>query len=410
MKRRSKGNLSRGRWGFSRAALVAVPFFLAFFLLGSSDVSVAVNYDAKIQESQTEQKKYEKKSAELAKDLEEIDQAKKDSLAYIEKLDKKTEKVEKEQEELQSRIKQTQTSLSDAEEELSAAEEEKQRQYTTMKQRIKYMYENGNQDYLELLFSSDSVAELLNRTEYIEKISSYDKKIFRRFEKLCTRVARKKQEIDETLTSLQEMKQDADAQKEALKELKKKKKDEIRQYNNSMKKKQSKANAYAKKAAQAEAEVERLLEEKQREIDQKNDMGSGNSGSTKLRWPLNVSGRLSSGFGPRKSPTAGASSYHKGQDIAVPIGTPIVAAGSGTVVTATYSSSAGNYIMISHGNKLYTVYMHCSRLAVSAGDTVTSGQIIAYAGSTGISTGSHLHFSVIKNGTYVDPLIYVKQP
>lgn len=410
MKRRSMGDLTRGKWGFSRAALAAVSFFLAFFLLGSSDVSVAVNYDAKIQESQTEQKKYEKKSAELAKDLEEIDQAKRDSLAYIEKLDKKTEKVEKEQEELQNRITQTQTRLSDAEEELSAAEEEKQHQYTTMKQRIKYMYENGNQDYLELLFSSDSVAELLNRTEYIEKISSYDKKIFRRFEKICTRVAQKKQEIDETLTSLQEMKQDADAQKEALKELKKKKKDEIRQYNNAMKKKQSKANAYAKKAAQAEAEVERLIEEKQREIDLKNDMGGGNSGSTKLRWPLKVSGRLSSGFGPRKSPTAGASSYHKGQDIAVPTGTPIVAAGSGTVVTATYSSSAGNYVMISHGNKLYTVYMHCSRLAVSAGDTVTSGQIIAYAGSTGISTGSHLHFSVIKNGTYVDPLIYVKQP
>lgn len=387
-----------------------ISFLLAFFLVGSSDVSVAVNYDTKIQESRTEQKKYEKKSAELAKDMEEIDQAKKDSLAYIEKIDKKTEKVEKEQKELQSQIQKTQSGLADAEEELSAAEEEKQTQYTTMKQRIKYMYENGEQDYLELIFSSDSVAELLNRTEYVEKISSYDKKIFRRFEKVCDKVARKKQEIDETLTSLQEMKQDADAQKKALKELKKKKKDEIRAYDRSMKKKQSKANAYAKKAAEAEAELERLLEEKQRQIDLENDMGGGNSGSTKLRWPLKVSGRLSSGFGPRKSPTAGASSYHKGQDIAVPTGTPIVAAGSGKVVTATYSSSAGNFVMISHGNKLYTVYMHCSRLAVSAGDTVASGQTIAYAGSTGISTGSHLHFSVIKNGTYVNPLLYVKRP
>ena len=366
--------------------------------------------DKKIEKAQKESKSLSKKSSKYAEKADKAQKKQDDMMKEIEKLDKKIEKVETEMDLVDQQIKAKEEELKKEQASLEEATQNAQIQYDTMKKRIKYMYENGNQDYLELLFSSDSVAELLNRTEYIEKISSYDKKIFRRFEKLCTRVARKKQEIDETLTSLQEMKQDADAQKEALKELKKKKKDEIRQYNNSMKKKQSKANAYAKKAAQAEAEVERLLEEKQREIDQKNDMGSGNSGSTKLRWPLNVSGRLSSGFGPRKSPTAGASSYHKGQDIAVPVGTPIVAAGSGTVVTATYSSSAGNYVMISHGNKLYTVYMHCSRLAVSAGDTVTSGQIIAYAGSTGISTGSHLHFSVIKNGTYVDPLIYVKQP
>ena len=79
-------------------------------------------------------------------------------------------------------------------------------------------------------------------------------------------------------------------------------------------------------------------------------------------------------------------------------------------MTAAYSSSAGNYVMISHGDRLYTVYMHCSRLAVKAGDTVESGQTIAYVGSTGISTGSHLHFGVSKNGTYVNPLKYVNQP
>ena len=126
-----------------------------------------------------------------------------------------------------------------------------------------------------------------------------------------------------------------------------------------------------------------------------------------LRWPLNVSGRISSGFGPRTSPTAGASSYHRGLDIAVAYGTPIVAAGDGTVATASYSSSEGNYVMISHGNRLYTIYMHCSRLAVSAGDKVSRGQVIAYVGSTGISTGPHLHFGVSKNGSYVNPLSYV---
>ena len=78
-------------------------------------------------------------------------------------------------------------------------------------------------------------------------------------------------------------------------------------------------------------------------------------------------------------------------------------------MTAHYSSSAGNYIMIAHGKRLYTVYMHCSRLAVKEGDSVVQGQTIGYAGSTGISTGSHLHFGVSKNGSYVNPLNYVSR-
>ena len=163
----------------------------------------------------------------------------------------------------------------------------------------------------------------------------------------------------------------------------------------------------AKEAAKAENEVNRLLAQKQAEIDG-SDSGIVFSGGA-LSWPLKVSGRISSKFGHRSSPTAGASTYHKGLDIAVPSGTPILAAAAGKVVTAHYSSSAGNYIMIAHGNRLYTVYMHCSRLAVKEGDSVVQGQTIGYAGSTGISTGSHLHFGVSKNGSYVNPLNYVSR-
>ena len=78
-------------------------------------------------------------------------------------------------------------------------------------------------------------------------------------------------------------------------------------------------------------------------------------------------------------------------------------------MTATYSSSAGNYIMIYHGNSLYTVYMHCSKLSVKVGDTVKQGDVIGNVGSTGVSTGPHLHFGVTVNGNYVDPLNYVSQ-
>ncbi|MBO5487866.1 MAG: peptidoglycan DD-metalloendopeptidase family protein [Eubacterium sp.] len=373
---------------------------------------LAVNYDKKIEEAKKEKKEYSKKAEELQKEIEELEKSREDTLAYIEKLDKKTEAVEEELEKLKAKISETEGVLKTAEKELAAAQEEEQKQYDIMKKRIKYMYENGSQDYLEILFGSHSVADLLNRAEYIEKISAYDKRIFKEYEKVKNKVEQKKQEIEAKLSELEGMKEDQTAEKKALSKLKKKKKEQIKQYDKELNESQDKASEYARQAAKAEAEVEKLLEQKQDEIDKANDAGGGGvgGGDGSLRWPLKVSGRISSTFGRRSSPTAGASTYHKGIDIAASSGTPIVAAGAGTVVTATYSSSAGNYVMISHGNRLYTVYMHCSRLAVKEGDTVSSGQVIAYVGSTGISTGAHLHFGVSKNGSYVNPLQFVNKP
>ena len=104
---------------------------------------------------------------------------------------------------------------------------------------------------------------------------------------------------------------------------------------------------------------------------------------------------------------SGASSNHKGIDIGASAGADIIAAADGTVTAASYSSAAGNYVMIDHGGGLYTVYMHASSLLVSPGQTVSAGDVIAKVGSTGISTGSHLHFGVSLNGRYVSPWSYL---
>ena len=190
--------------------------------------------------------------------------------------------------------------------------------------------------------------------------------------------------------------------------MKEAKKSQMEKYSIDHKKNQSIANQYAKEAAKAEDEINKLLALKQAELERENAESSTVSSS--FIWPLKVKGKITPLFGLRTRPTAGASSNHKGLDIAVSTGTPIIASAGGKVVTAQYSASAGNYVMISHGKRMYTVYMHCSRLAVSEGDQVTQGQVIAYAGSTGISTGAHLHFGVSSNGAYVDPLKYVSQP
>ncbi len=117
--------------------------------------------------------------------------------------------------------------------------------------------------------------------------------------------------------------------------------------------------------------------------------------------------KLTSPFGYREPPTEGASSFHEGVDLAGPEGTPIYAARSGTVSRATYSNSAGYYVSINHGDGFASIYMHMTHYVVSAGQYVSRGQLIGYMGSTGISTGSHLHFGISLNGVYVNPALYV---
>lgn len=396
-------------YGIFIFAICAVIFVVSGDRIWAGKSETVKKYDRQISDARQEGREYAEKSEELQKEIEEIEADKEKTLAYIEKLDKKGVALEEELDRLERDIRETGDELDAAGAELEAAEQTQERQYATMKKRIKYMYENGNQDYLEILFSAKSIGELLNRTEYIEKIADYDRNIFEEYKRTKAAVEQKQQEIAEKLIKLGKMQEKQTAEKEALSALKKKKKNELETYNEKLEVSQDKVDEYARQAAEAEAEVEKLLQERQDAIDRENAVGSGNSGGGDgtLRWPLGVSGRISSGFGYRSSPTAGASTYHKGIDIAVSSGTPILAAAEGEVVTASYSASAGNYVMVSHGNRLYTVYMHCSRLAVKVGDAVVKGQVIAYVGSTGISTGAHLHFGVSKNGAYVDPMGYV---
>ena len=129
-------------------------------------------------------------------------------------------------------------------------------------------------------------------------------------------------------------------------------------------------------------------------------------------WPCPGYTRISSDFGYRKSPTAGASTYHNGIDMAAPQGTEILSCSSGTVIAYGYNSSMGNYVKVRHSSSLVSVYMHMSSFVsgLSTGKTVQAGDVIGYVGSTGISTGPHLHFSIMENGSYINPWNYISKP
>ena len=132
-------------------------------------------------------------------------------------------------------------------------------------------------------------------------------------------------------------------------------------------------------------------------------------GTEKWMWPVPDCREISSPFGKRDSPTAGASVEHKGIDIPCQQSTNVVASRDGTVTIAANSDSEGNWIAIEHDKHYTSYYMHNSQLLVSVGDKVTKGQIIALSGNTGVSTGPHCHFAILKDGQYQNPLNYVKK-
>ncbi len=389
------------------------------------------DFDAQIKKAEKAKREAQERVDELKKDIDSLEKDKGDILNYVKKVDEKISKISKTMKKLDGQIEDARKELARLEEQLEIAENLEKQQYETMKKRIKYMYESGGDDYVAMIFSAENLGDFLNRSEYIEKISEYDKDLFSKFVETKNSTEIRRGVMESKVEEIAELKDQAATEKDALKSLRSSKKTEIEKLNSAITATDSKAKTFREKVAKAEREVENLLLEKQKEIEKREaarkaaeakNNGTGTDGTAAdsaadtypvnhggLRWPLRVPGRISSEFGSRTSPTEGASTNHQGIDIAVSAGTPIVAAGDGTVVTAAYSASAGNYIMLYHGNSLYTVYMHASKLAVSEGAQVKQGDVIAYVGSTGISTGAHLHFGVSVNGAYVNPLNYVSQ-
>lgn len=391
--------------------------------------------DTKDNITNLEQKKKDMESA-----IKELEKKKNNLTEYVTELDSKLEELEKDLDELNTKIDNLNAKIKVTKEELKDAQKTEKDQYNAMLSRIKYNYENGSQSYLSLLFESDSVVDFLNNAIYAKEMAEFDQNMYDDYKKAKEAVAQKKKEQEDQLAQLKELKETQEYEKNSVEKLIKKKTKEIENYNKNIASSKADAKKYAQQIKEQESSLEQLLEKQRKEAEERerkaieeakrreeerkqqqsnnSDNSNESDASTDSNpdiprsessyiWPCPGYSRISSKFGPRTSPTAGASSYHKGIDIPASTGTTIVASKSGTVVTATYSSSCGNYVMIYHGNGVYTYYMHASSLLVSAGDVVNQGDAIARVGSTGISTGPHCHFAVTVDGTYVNPLSYV---
>lgn len=353
-----------------------------------------------------------KKTEETIKGLESL---KSDAAAYVKKLDASLEALGDELSQLESDISSKEAEIEITKEELDQARKVEKKQYDSMKLRIKYMYEKGDSSYVDLLLQAESLSELLNKAEYIGKISAYDREMLDKYIATKEQIAEDEVKLEAEHAELLGLQTQTEAKQASVEQLLATKQKELKNFENQISAAENQLSEYEKdiKAQEdsiknIEAEIKRQEEEARKRAAQSGQSyKTVNLGDIKFIWPCPSSSRITSGFGGRSSPTEGASSNHKGIDIGASTGSDIIAAASGTVVVSTYSYSAGNYVMINHGGGVYTVYMHASKLLVSVGQAVKQGQVIAKVGSTGYSTGPHLHFGIRVNGTYVNPRTYV---
>ena len=289
-------------------------------------------------------------------------------------------------------------------EELEEAQNTADKQYDDMKLRIQYMYENGQNSYLESLLAAESLADFLNSADYIHQIQQYDRQKLDEYKNTVAEIEAFEQQLEEERTELETLKSDVEREKEHVASVLAQRENELAAIKSDLDDAMDEAELIAAEVqAQEEviAEIIRIMAENK-------DKGEAYAGV--FTWPVPSSKRVTSDFGPRPSPKPGASSNHKGIDIGASSGSDIVATAPGKVIISRYSSSAGYYITIDHGGGLCSVYMHCSKLLADVGDIVAGGEVIAKVGSTGISTGPHLHFGVSLNGTYVSPWGYLARP
>ena len=397
--------------------------------------NVQATEESNLSEAQQEKKTLENDLQKAKELIDSLKGSKEDIQSEVEKLDKQLNEISGKVKELESRLSKKRQEIADTESALNKAKEQEKKQYRNMKKRIQFMYENGQTSYVEMLLSADSFTDFLNAVEYITQISQYDRKMLKEYQNMQVTIADTQKTLETDYASLQSLQAKVQEEKQAVAALESAKKGELNDVADDLTDAQTVAKAYEaeiqaqneviaqiqaaqKRAAEQQAAQQQAqaAEENQGATDAagenqntaQNTTPSGNGQSTgSMMWPCPSSKRVTSDYGPRTSPTNGASSNHKGIDIGAAYGADIVAADGGTVLVATYSSSGGIYVIIDHGGGLCTVYMHASSLTVSAGQTVSKGQVIAKVGSTGISTGNHLHFGVTLNGVYVSPWGYV---
>lgn len=301
---------------------------------------------------------------------------------------------------IENNIAQLDTNITQKNQEIQEKTDELTKKQALYDQRMAFVYEQGTGGYLSILFTAENLSDFFDKYELVDQLVSYDKEII-------NSVVDSKKELETAKKDLENTKDERKTELEAQ-----------QQQQTAYEKKQAESQAVYDALAQDLEEYEALLDAAQAEQDRiqsqiasltVNTAGRSYAGTGQFQWPCPGYTTITSNFGYRVHPVTGTYKYHSGTDIAAPTGASILAAASGTVIMSGYNSGGyGNYVVIDHGGGITTLYAHASALCVSTGQFVNAGQLIAKVGSTGMSTGPHLHLEVQINGQRTDAMSYFR--
>ena len=362
---------------------------------------------ATLTELQQEQARLEQEKKENDAKLAELKADQSKQQEYKNTLDAQMQNLQSQIDGLNTQINDLDASISEKNAAIAEKQENIDRDVETLKERLCAIYMMGDASTLEIILQSESVIDMAQKVELLNMITEHDTKMIQQLSADMEAIADEKAEIESQKEEVAAARTQLEAKGSELASVQAEAERVLEELNQSVESVQAESDRIAKEKAQASAEIDQWWKDYYaQQAAQNNGSSGGSSGSSgsggyvstgNFTWPVPGFTNISCGY----------SSGHKAIDISgggrTIYGTPIVAADSGKVVTATYHYSYGNYVMIDHGGGYSTLYAHASSLAVSAGQTVTKGQTIAYVGSTGNSTGPHLHFEVRVNGNRQNP-------
>ena len=368
-------------------------YLLVLIILSLNIVSA---YASNLDELKDDQKNLESEIENTKTQIGDIEARTKDVTRQIEDLDKKLNQATIDLENVEQELRDIEEQIVITTEELAEAERDLEEKRDTFNKRIRVMYMNGNSGYLELLLSSDDIKDFLSRQEMVESIAEHDRELIKFMKETRDTIDAKKVELEAQRASVEVTKSKIESRKRDLDQATREKQDLMGRLAIDKKALEEQIDKLNEEAKDLEVKILKLMRD------------SGPYSGGKMEWPAPGYYRITSEFGYRIHPILKVKKLHTGMDIGVPTGGDIVAAAAGTVIYSGSLGGYGNTVMLDHGGGIVTLYAHNSRLVVSEGQVVARGDVVAKAGSTGMSTGPHLHFEVRKNGAYQDPLTWLK--
>lgn len=341
-------------------------------------------------------------------------------------IDQQIELTRQQVENLTAQIQQYNLLIAAKQEELDAAEAKETELNEMYKLRLRAMEESGSVSYWSVLFNASSFTDLLDRIDMISEISKADQTMLEELQAAAEEVAAAKAEIEASRAEMEATKAELDEQEALLSDQRAEADAMITELMSQQDELLATSEMYdaledqvrqqiletqsAYEDALADEEAQRQIEEAREEAASGNISKPSNTSSSGFLYPLGASAVITDAYGYRYHPLYGYYKMHYGVDLAVAQGTPIYATKSGTVTTATYGSANGYYVSISHNDGTGSLYAHMTNYTVSVGQYVNQGDVIGYVGSTGWSTGPHLHFEIYYGGVNVNPMDYISIP